>query len=67
MFDRKELGGIILLADIAMRMERILHVLGINQGIEERILILELRKKAQELHNLTQPSTEEKVEEVLAP
>jgi len=66
MFDRAELEGIILLADVAIRMERVLHVLGIEQSADERVRVLQLRAKAQHLHSLTKESTEEKVNEILS-
>ena len=64
MFDRKELEGIIMLTEIAVRMERILHVLGINEGIDERIAVLQIRKKAQELIELSERGTNEKLDQV---
>lgn len=66
MFDRAELEGIILLADVAIRMERVLHVLGIEQSADERVRVLQLRAKAQHLRSLTKESTEEKVNEILS-
>jgi hypothetical protein len=65
MFDRKELEGIIMLANVALKMERILNVIGIEQSAVERIGVLHLLDKARSLHSLTKASTEEKVEEIL--
>jgi len=66
MFDRTDLESIILIADIALRMERVLNALGIDQNADERIRVLQIKKKAQEMYALTQPSTEEKVGEILS-
>jgi len=66
MFNREELGVIILLTEMSTKMERILGALGMEMDANERIQFLKLRVKAKELHSLTQPSAEEKVDEILS-
>lgn len=66
MFTRKELEAIILLADVATKMERVLNIFGIEQSTDERIQALSIKKKAQEIHAQLEPTTDEKVEEILS-
>lgn len=65
MFTHSELGGIVLLADVAVKMERILSIFGIEQSVEERLQVLHLKAKATELLKVTPATTDEKVESIL--